>query len=339
MPYFTDEENGQIRAVYSGRFAFIRPDTYDNIKENFKRATESVDVGGVGGAENENFSSLQEEFGHSIQFSKMPIGNALNGVRWMIRQFFIYFPYEWPVAAYYKIRILWFCLNYNMLEEMYGEHEKSPQKNKKFPVSFAKLFVQDVKSGFIIFKCLPIPILLLMISSPVTIPIGVILNFHFTVHVLKIEKNDESKEITKKEIIEHGLTAYTTSLAEKNGFSSFMRGFIVIVQHQYMMSRRPWLVRKWVHIKFKTEKLMFDKQIIKNNKIPAFQDFDGYIEKIGSFAVRWATGDIGLMDGMKIVDALEGVTYKFDEHVDVALEARLINVWSDTLNFFYMHGN
>ena len=88
MPYFTNHKNGKLDAIYSGRFAFIKPDNYQNIVDTFDNATKSRTQ--QNGTERTN--SLREEFEHSIQFSKMLTGNSLNGARWLLRQFFIYLP-------------------------------------------------------------------------------------------------------------------------------------------------------------------------------------------------------------------------------------------------------
>lgn len=277
--------------------------------------------------------SLQEEFGHSIQFSRMPTGNAINGARWFIRQIFIYFPFEWPVVAYYKIRIMWFCLNYRSLEEMYKNFEGN-KIQKPLTSHTSLLLKRDIATWFSMLKAHPLEVMALTLSMPVTIPIGIFLNLHFTIYALTMEGNNEPKDI-----IEYGPTDYTRTRGNhKSFFSLIMRKIVTIAQHGHMINKRPWLIKKWGHIKLRTEKEMFSTKIIESNTIPAFPDFEIYLEKIGCFAIKWATNDSDADGTIALIDKLEELSFDFSKDEE-KFNASLTKKWNDTLSFFYMHGN
>lgn len=374
MPYFTRHKQGKLDAIYSGRFAFIKPDSYNNIVKTFAQVTNEKHRQDF----SEKTKSLQEEFGHSIQFSKMAVGNALNGARWLIRQFFIYFPFELPVRTYYKLRFLWFCINYTMLESMYKEVQRSSNDQKKLTFDTKKLLRQDLHSCKLMYRHAPWATFLLIASMPITIPIGYLLSKHFTVYALAffanekdlgnsdelgaaaphIDSRQDSSDACKKNldhssnndnfiaqnsdirhaIIEHSSVSYTSSLGERKGFEKFVRIFIEIVQHGYMLRRRPWIIKKWVHIKFKTEKLMYATMPYLNNENPAFPDFYIYISKIGNFAMNWA-GCTEIIKLSRIAALLERLAITSDVDLSEIEEFQGVEDWNNVLGFFYMHGN
>jgi hypothetical protein len=404
MPYFTRHKQGKLYAIYSGRFAFVKPDSYENIKKIFaKVTTEGTEQDSAGeikslreepdsyeNVENnltkesskekqrdfsEKTKSLREEFGHSVQFSKMAVGNALNGVRWLIRQFFIYFPFELPVQTYYKLRFLWFCINYQLLESMYKEVQQDLSDSTKPKFDTKTLILEDFRSCKLMYQHAPLATFLLITSMPITIPIGYLLTKHFTVFVLasfddEIQEtggatphiasmaepvdadkqnsghasktnshNDENNNKSqRKAIIEHGTASYTTSLAPRKDFKKIIRIFIEIVQHGYMLKKRPWIIEKWVHIKFKTEKVMFENLPDLNKLNPAFPDYSTYFTKIGQFAIDWA-GCTGIRKMEAVVDALECLTTTTDVDLSEVEKLKGIADWHNVLGFFYMHGN
>jgi hypothetical protein len=327
MPYFTNHKNGKLDAIYSGRFAFIKPDNYQNIVDTFNNVTRS----GVQQNATERINSLREEFGHSIQFSKMLIGNSLNGARWLLRQFFIYLPYKAPISAYYKLRFVWFCVNYDLVESMYKEEQKTalPLEINKLAFKTKALIAQDFKSFIFMFRHLPLPAILLFISMPITVPIGIFLNRHFTVYAFASDK---------KVIVEHGASAYTTTLAEHKGFNKLMRTIVTIVQHGYMINRRPWIIKDWVHIKFSAEKEMYEKLPAINSENPAFPDFSIYINKISAFAISWA-GCKRIKKSDRIATALRQLVNTKNVELLEIENVDGIDDWNNTLGFFYMHGN
>ena len=328
MPYFTKYKNGKVDAIYSGRFAFILPDSYENIVENFRKVTKENKILNF----TERTKSLNEEFGHSIQFSKMPIGNALNGARWLIRQIYIYFPMEFLVSSYYKLRFIWFCGNYSLLEDMYKKSQDctlSDNQKKKFMANLNTLFYQDLKSAVIMLKHFPILTSLLFISMPITVPIGFFLNRHFTVYALAVDKES---------IIEHGITSYTSSLEKHKKFARIMRIIVVLVQHGYVLKKRPWILKNWVHIKLKTEKTMYEKFSHLNSSNPAFPDFNKYINSISAFAIKWS-GCNDLKKSMEISNELKNLSKTKEVNLDKINALNAFKDWENTIGFFYMHGN
>ena len=248
---------------------------------------------------------------------------------------------------------------YKQVQEKSGTPE-----HKKYDTQ--ALVHQDINSLGLMYCHARCETLLLIASMPITIPIGYLLNKHFTVYALAFFNNEEQVYISSyakphlvdeekkcessylkenhpealacQAIIEYGKTSYTSSIAERSWYEKLVRIFIELVQHGYMLKKRPWLVKKWVHIKLKTEKRMYESLPTLNLHNPIFPGFSEYICVIGGFAMSWANCK-GILKLSRISDALNQLSITADVDLSEVEKHKGISDWKNVLGFFYTHGN
>ncbi len=332
MPYFTNENNGKISAVYSGRFAFILPDNLANLKERFDKSignrdrTEADQVG-----DNTEQVILDEEFEHSRDFCRSYVGNTLNGVRWLLRQFFIYFPFPWPVQAYYKLRFIWFALVYDLLEDnakkIQTEKEK---KNSSIPheptrIQIRALLKVDLSVMKVMREMLPLESAIFLLVSPLCFLLGYVLTRHFTIFVYATDLG---------RIVEHGRTKYTSSTVEHKGLTRFARFAIWLMQHEWMLARRPWIQTRWVILKFRAEYAMYSNYSYLMEGKPVFKGWKSYIQQALRFSLAWSNIKSTLAQR-----ALQKYVAELAKSDEVPPPEECREMWHAAVIFFYYHGN
>lgn len=335
VPYFTNENNGKISAVYSGRFAFILPDELANLKDRFDKSVGNRDrIAGEHVGESPKQVILDEEFEHSRDFCRSYFGNTLNGMRWLLRQFFIYFPFPWPVQAYYKLRFIWFALAYDLLEEnakkIQTEREKKNPSTPHEPerVKIRALLQVDLSVMKAMREMVPLEFGIFILVSPLCFLLGYILTRHFTIFVYATDH---------RRIVEHGRTKYTSSTVEHKDmtrFDRFARFAISLMQHEWMLTKRPWLQTRWVVLKFRAEYAMYSNHpsLMKGKRV--FAEWEEYIEVILRFSLLWSN-----MESSQAQITLQEYVDELAISDEAPPPEECREMWDAAVIFFYYHGN
>jgi len=304
MPYFTAfSSNGLVNAVYSGRFAFLMPNLYDDLCGQLSEAKK---------VDEKAESIVREEFKHAQDFLLLPVGLALSGWRWLLRQWYLFSPRTAPVVSYYRLRFFWFCSWYERLES------KEQKQN---------LFIKDISVFFSMFKHFPLGSIALLIGAPLTFPIGYVLNRHFTIFAY-------ASDLGRR--VEVGPTSYTSTVFGENR-ASLLRRVVGYFQRFPTLTTNGSIRINWMRLKFYAEKEMYARFPRLPIEVAPFRDFVQYVNQMTIFSVFWS-GNRGLFEANVLANACLNSDNE-ELWRRLSNDRRSFQVLFDAGEFFFLHGN
>lgn len=342
MLYFCSKYNSKIRAVYTGRFAFVAQADSNIISEliNSIRANALLDQN-----KHDDFSvhklSVYEEFYHSRLFLYCNTGLVLIGIRWLIRFLWLFFRSRDSVIWYYKMRAIFYAIMYPIHEsivEEYFESKKSLKfiKNndstnkeilKKADNYIKNKWIQNISLSYV---------LLVMMLWPILKWIGWILSRDFTV----ISQEFKNGILYEKNHPVSGIINKAGSIGNENAnLTERIFNFIKIDTIKHNTFIDDWY---WMLLKFRAEHDIWNTVVDiskyhTRTRQTFTNSFNEYISNIIGFVTEWVelkdvTPNIILV---RIINKSISKKLLLKPPLNWENQPQLIKL----INFFHLHGN
>ncbi|MDD2774818.1 MAG: hypothetical protein PHU06_02565 [Gallionella sp.] len=287
--YFTkiDTVTKKIKAIYTGRFAFVTCQSYeievlklayheaskDKSRANISILHEESKVESQKTSPEEKsnqnihqnvYESIKEEFVHSRQLSRGLVGLSLNGFRWITRIIWLLTNNRYLLERYYEMRCIFYSIAYDTFENDASIFLGDGKEMSEFisrPLAFFKKYIREV--DVIVFRewLLNCPAIFMIIYVIFVIPfsiIGFVITKHFTVYIYK--RDDGNHVIAHLISNARYVSEITESLENKEASGGVQKILGMIIQPEYwaMKLRGRVTFEDWIVTKFMTECRFYD---------------------------------------------------------------------------------
>lgn len=254
--FFTNQINGKIKAIYTGRFSYVLGVDLTSALADYQKIIRERKKGTI---------ELNEEYNHCKLFLWSIAGLYINGLRWVVRAIYMISNISCIVHDYYKARSIYFGLSYDYHEKYVG----SSIKNLK------ELLTIDMKIIFLSLKNSRIYLLFLFLF-PLIWFIGLIITYHFTVRI-RDNSTEDPKEIN---ISKHGYVGIEQN-RKSNPFSKKIGQLIQLENHINRGNHVSWMMQKYY-----AEKEMW-KKYGNLFSFGSTNTFDEYVNQYVRFVDLW----------------------------------------------------
>ena len=349
--YFTKKDKGRIKAVYSGRFAFISDELiYDKIEKTF----DSINHSKAKILQEYKFEEIQEEFLHHIIFKKNFSSLFINGFRYMTRLIWRLVESKKLVALYYEYRTLFYFIMYKPQETVVDSLIRDKIKNInikqffylfKYDLKYLKLLIAYEKEQ----KKYYLNLFLLLLLSPILFFIGFVISKFFTIILYK--KNLNTDKYEHQYISQYGVVK---DLNRKKTLKSNIGELIQFERIIYKINKfdEKHQNLKWLFIKYKSEYKVYnfinkkEKSLNEYYDMSVFDNFEEYFIQVMILAFTWADIDPN-KNYVLFNQFILKLEYSIKEG-DLSIIEKYISIISlensdldlnRVIEFFYMHGN
>jgi hypothetical protein len=272
MLYFTflERKSGALRAIYNGRFAFLRefpPDVALRVKlADPARDAAQIDREGVSV---DALKSLSEEEKHKALFLHCASGLFLNGMRFLVRVVWLVRKRERLPRLYYRFRTQFFLGMYDTHEELAGLLQRDEENATEKAALEAKIAAEDQR---LLVQWREILGRRFWALKPVAVFIGQLLSRHFAV----VTVDAKSLEKTATNVASGGLFNTSGSFGKREGWR-IERILVWLRPEAWLQLSEPQLWR-WMILKFQEERREIFRQV--GNSRHAEEIYASYVQKI-----------------------------------------------------------
>lgn len=328
MLYFTflEKKSGALRAIYNGRFAFLRefpPGAALRVKlADPDRDASQIEQEGVSA---EALKSLSEEERHQILFLYCESGLFLNGLRFLARVAWLVRRREGLPRLYYRMRTQFFLRMYDAHEELADLLQKKEENAIEKAALKAKIAAEDQRLLVQWREMLGKRFLAL---KPVAVFIGQLLSRHFTV----VTVDSKSSRKTATNVASGGLLNTSGSFGERKGRR--IERILTWLRPEAGMQVSEPQVWQWMILKFQEERREMFRQIVDSRRAEELYAF--YVQRIIAFLSLY----------MEVEDQLS--VFRLEKlllDVEASAAKTPPNSWLGNeeifamVGFFYGHGN
>jgi hypothetical protein len=276
MLYFTflEKKSGALRAIYNGRFAFLREFPPSMALRAIKRTNSALDASQTGreSVSVDALKSLSEEERHQALFLHCESGLFLNGLRFLARIAWLVRKREGLPRLYYRLRTQFFLGMYDTHEELADLLQKKEENAAERATLKARIAAEDQRLLIQWREMLGKRFLAL---RPVAMFIGRLLSRHFAV----VTVDAKSSEKTATNVASGGLLNTSGSFGERKG-RRIERILTWLRPEAWLQVSEPQ-VWQWMILKFQEERREIFRQI--GDSRHAEKLYASYVQRIIAF--------------------------------------------------------